>query len=284
MADEPVTDATNSTTEATQTDATAQTATTTSTTDQQTPPSGDQPNEAAADDAGATDPLGESGLLDGDDAAAAAAADGADESADGAGDSDGETVELTGAPEGDYELELPEGMALDSAALAEISPLAKELNLSNAGLAKLATEAMPVAQKMFSASLVQDVVAQRKDWEDQSRTLINGKGEVPASPIFQGDNYDAVMKAGARAIDRFTTDAAGQPILYPAAKTDPETGEAVDGTFREFLKTTGLGNHPAMMMFAYRAGVAIGEDSDFETHGTTPQTKLSREAKYYNKT
>ena len=261
MADEPVTDATNSVSQETPMDAPEQTNTNTSTTEETTPTSDDQP--AASDET-----------------AAEAGADDLDDTLISATEGEETAVELHGAPEGDYELELPEGTVLDADALATITPLAKELNLSNAGLSKLANEALPVAGQMFERAMVQDVVATRKGWADDARAYVQGGTltdgtAVEASPIFAGETMDAVTKTAARALDALTTDANGQPLMFPAAKADGSPG-----TFNDFLKTTGLGLHPAMIHFAFRAGKAISEDS-FERSGDTPQTKLSREEKYY---
>ncbi len=288
MADEPVTVETNST-PAIQTDAADQTATPTSTTEASNPTSESQPTSEVADASDtATDPLDAAGLL-GDDAAAsdpadADADDGTDDDGD-SGDQGDDAVVLHGAPEGDYEIELPEGMTLDKGALDEIAPLARELNLSNAGLSKLATEALPVAQKLFDRSMLESVLEVRRDYEADSRAYVQGGKlsdgtEITASSVFKGENMDAVTTTGARALDRFTSDEGGNPILFPGAKVDAE-GNKVPGTFRDFLKSTGLGLHPAMIHFAYRAGQAISEDNGFERSGDTPQSKLTREEKYF---
>lgn len=258
MADENQTEEQNSTPEAaTQTDAADQTASDTSTTE------GAEPK---AD--GEKDPLDEGGILDGDPNAKE-------------GDDAEQASDLIGAPEGDYELALPEGMTLDADALQEVTPLAKELNLSNAGLSKLASEAYPIVEKQVTGAMASQVVAQRKEWDSASRTLILGGKDaegkdVAPDPVFAGDNLDTVMSVAAKAIDRFAGD-----TLYPNVKFDQEKNEMVPGTFRDFLKTTGIGNHPAMVRAFYLAGKAISEDSDFHRTGDVPKAKLSREEKYY---
>lgn len=280
MADEQVTDATNSD-PAIQTDDAGATTTTTSTTGGTTPNSEGQPG----------DPLDGAGLLDGEggdgDAGDAAGADG-----DGSGDASGDDGEdgaaaLLGAPEGDYELALPDDATFTIAKddLDKLTPLAKEIGLSNAGLSRLATEGVPVIMDAVNRSMVSDVIETRKAWESDARALVQGGKlqdgtEVQASSVFAGENMDAVTTTAARAMDRFTKNADGTPILFPAAKVG-EDGQMVPGTFRDFLKTTGLGNHPGMVQFAYMAGKLLGEDSDFERGGDVAPTKLSREDKYY---
>lgn len=190
-----------------------------------------------------------------------------------------EAPAFIGAPEGDYELTLPDGMALDAEALAAFSPVAKEVGLSNEGLSRLASEAYPVVEAQVQKAQVAAVVAQRKEWETSARTAISGGKDaegnaVAADPIYAGDTHDAVMATAAKAIDRF-----GGNAVYPNAKF--ENGQMVDGTFRDFLKTTGLSQHPAMVRAFYLAGKSISEDSSFERSSNVQQTKVSREEKYY---
>lgn len=281
MADETVTDATNSEAAAIQTDASAATDTTTSTTET-TAPNSDSQQDAASDD------------LDGDtllgaDADAGADGEGGDDA--GEGDSDGdaggdEPAALLGAPEGDYELDLGEDATFDIAKddLDKITPLAKEIGLSNAGLSRLANETVPLIQGAVQRAMIADVVETRKAWENDARAFVQGGKladgtEIEASSLFAGETMETVTNTAARAIDRFTKDADGNPILFPGAKVGENGVEP--GTFRDWLKTTGMGNHPAMLQFAYLAGKMLGEDSDFERGGDVPQTKLTREQKYY---
>lgn len=274
MAEELQTDVTNS--EATQTGAPEATTSTTSTTDPQTDPAESQPN---ADDTPKDEPTGEVDLLDDQEDGLAGKREDAPE-----GDPDGEkpeAVEYIGAPEGDYELELPEGMALDEEALSAFAPTAKEVGLSNAGLSKLASEAYPVVEGQVQKAMIGQVVAQRKAWSDATRTAIAGGKDaegnvVKPDPVFSGSNQDEVMSTAAAAMDRFTNDASGQPIMFPGAKEDGS-----EGTFRDFLRSTGLSNHPAMVRFAYLAGRSISEDSNFHRSGDVPTAKLTREEKYY---
>lgn len=285
MADETQTAETNSD-QATQTDASAETTTTTSTTEPTTPNSEGPPSDPLdGDDLLAPGESDEDKAARETEEARRAALTDEERAAEDAEKAAAETP-LHGAPDGDYEIELPEGMSLDADALTEIAPLAKELNLSNKGLSLLAEKGLPVAQKMAERSMVEAVVATRKAWADDARAYVQGGKlqdgtDVPASPVFAGENIDAVTQTSRAAINRFASDEAGQPLMFPAAKINAETGEPEPGTFYDFLKTTGLANHPALLFVTYKVGKAIGEDSDFERSGDTPQSKLSREAKYF---
>lgn len=272
MAEEQVTDATNS--EATQTDAAEATASTTSTTDQtqtDSPPKAD----AASTDTEKTEtpPTEEKDALGDGDGVLTGKEEGEQD--------EGETNTYIGAPEGDYELSLPEGMTLDPDALGQIAPTAKEIGLSNDGLSRLASEAYPVVEGQVQKAMVQQVVAQRKAWADASKAAISGGTDaegnaIAPDPVYSGQTMDEVTATAASAMDRFTNDAAGQPLMFPGAKEDGS-----EGTFRDFLRSTGLTNHPAMVRFAYMAGRSISEDNDFHRSGDVPKGKLSREEKYY---
>jgi hypothetical protein len=254
--------------DATQTDATAT-----------SEPAGSTTEQPQAD----ADPLDAASTLGDTSAATAEGGDG-----EGGGDAGGEkggevggeaeAPALTGAPEGDYDLTglLPEGTTIDPDAMAKIAPTAKELNLSNAGLARIAAEGLPIVQGQVMSGIVGDVVAQRAAWDQATRASISGGKDasgaaIAADPAFGGKSFDDVSGIAAKALDRFAGDR-----MFPAAKADGS-----EGTFRDFLKTTGLGNHPAMMRFAYLAGSAISEDNDFQRGGGIPNTPKSREEKYY---
>ena len=143
-------------------------------------------------------------------------------------DKDGkdDNAALFGAPEGEYELALPEGMSLDAQALEEFTPTAKKFGLSNEGLTALASEAYPVVEKQVAKANVEAVVAQRKAWEDASRTAIGGGKDaagnaVAPDPVYGGENQETVMATAAKAIDRFAGDGPPEP---GAARSGGEVG------------------------------------------------------------
>jgi hypothetical protein len=176
-------------------------------------------------------------------------------------------AELFGAPEGDYTVALPEGFTLDTDALAAISPVAKELGLSDAGLSKFATvyaeTILPKLSEQFASSINAEVGQLRKDWATDARASVEGgknaAGEdVQPDAAFAGNKLPVVQQIAAKALDRFG-------------------GEG----FREFLAENGLGNHPKMVRFAYLAGSAISEDGEIVRGAGAPAAALTREDKYY---
>ncbi len=205
-----------------------------------------------------------------------APADGAQpEGEDGKTGDEGEppaNAALFGAPEegADYEISgLPEGVTIDAAALAAVTPLARELNLSSEGLSKLAgvyTESvLPGVVTQMQNDLAAQAAQVTKDWATDARASIvggqNAAGEtVEADPIYAGRSLAEVQQVSAKALDKLG-------------------GEG----FREFLDQHGLGNHPQMLRFAFAAGSAISEDQSFERGGGVPSAPLTREEKYYGK-
>lgn len=188
------------------------------------------------------------------------------------GDEPPANATLFGAPADDasYELSgLPDGITVDAEALAAVTPLARELNLSNEGLSKLAgvyTESvLPGVVKQMETDLQAQAAQVRKDWGTDARASITGginaAGErVEADPVFAGHSLAEVQQTAAKGLDRFG-------------------GEG----FREFLDAHGLGNHPQMVRFTFLAAKAISEDTNFERGAGVPSAPLTREEKYYGK-
>jgi hypothetical protein len=169
---------------------------------------------------------------------------------------DDERAALYGAPEGEYEMpELPEGMTVDTDALAAVTPIAKELNLSNEGMAKLvgvyATEIVPKVTDKVVEGIQRDVAAKHAEWAGQSVEM------VKTDEAFGGKSLKEVQQVAAKALDRFF---------------GPEA--------REYLQDSGLGNYPAMVKGMYLVGTQIAEDTSFDRGSTTPAPK-SRTEKYY---
>ncbi len=166
---------------------------------------------------------------------------------------------LFGVPEGEYKVDgLPEGTVIDDKAMAAVTPLAKELGLSNEGFSKLAnvyaSEVLPGVVEKYNDDLQREVAAQHAAWGQETVELIK------TDPVFKGNQLKDVQQVAAKTLDRFGGD-----------------------KFRSFLDETGLGNHPDMVRFAYLAGTAISEDTTFERGGAVSQPK-SRVDKYYGST
>ncbi|HBC5198779.1 TPA: peptidase [Serratia marcescens] len=126
------------------------------------------------------------------------------------------------APE-KYEFTPPEGQELDANALAVFEPIAKELGLSQEQAQKL-VDIYPQIQQQQAEAWSKQV----SDWGEQ----------VKADKEIGGDKFNASVGAAQRALDQF-----GNTEL------------------REYLNTSGLGNHPALVRFCAKVGKAMAEDT-----------------------
>jgi hypothetical protein len=125
------------------------------------------------------------------------------------------------APE-KYEFKLAEGVALNETAVAAFEPVARELDLSQEQADKLVEI---YAQQ--EAARVQQWTETVKGWTEAAK----------ADPEFGGPKMPENMGVAVRALKEY-----GSPEL------------------NELLDSFGIGNHPAFIRFAYRAGKALGED------------------------
>ncbi|WP_320745675.1 peptidase [Enterobacter cloacae] len=130
-----------------------------------------------------------------------------------------------GAPE-KYEFTAGEGVELDTEALKDFEPVARELNLTNEQAQKL-VDAYP---KILAGVQQRQVEAWQKQTEGWAET-------VKADKEIGGDKLTANLSAAQRALDQF-----GTPEL------------------KEYLNTTGLGNHPDLVKTFVKIGKAMSED------------------------
>ncbi|ECG3547392.1 peptidase [Salmonella enterica] len=131
-----------------------------------------------------------------------------------------------GAPE-KYEFKPAEGQELDTAALEQFEPIARELNLTNEQAQKMVdlygTKIMPMVQQQ-----------QAEAWQ---KTTEQWAADVKADKEIGGDKLTANLSSAQRALDLF-----GSPEL------------------KEYLEGTGLGNHPELVKTFIKIGKAMSED------------------------
>ncbi|WQY99898.1 peptidase [Salmonella phage VB_ST_SPNIS2] len=152
-----------------------------------------------------------------------------DKPADGdkpADKSDDKEQKPEGAPE-KYEFKPAEGQELDTSALEQFEPIARELNLTN-----------EQAQKMVDlyGSKIMPMV-QQQQVEAWQKTTEQWAADVKADKEIGGDKLTANLSAAQRALEQF-----GDPEL------------------KEYLDSTGLGNHPALVKAFIKVGKAMSED------------------------
>lgn len=130
-----------------------------------------------------------------------------------------------GAPE-KYEFTAGEGVELDTEALKDFEPVARDLNLTNEQAQKL-VDAYP---KILAGVQQRQAAA----WQAQTEQWA---ADVKADKEIGGDKLTANLSAAQRALDLF-----GGPVL------------------KEYLNTTGLGNHPELVKAFVKIGKAMSED------------------------
>lgn len=128
-----------------------------------------------------------------------------------------------GAPE-KYEFKAPEGKEYDSAVLESFSAAAKEANLTQDAAQKLLEKVAP----SLASRQQEQVEAIRNGWLESSKT----------DKEFGGEKLQENLGVAQKALESF-----GTPEL------------------RKLLDDTGMGNHPDVIRFMFRAGKAISEDT-----------------------
>lgn len=132
------------------------------------------------------------------------------------------------APAEDYELKFPEGVKVDAEQLKGFKEMAKGLGLKSDGAQKLVDFQLGREAAMLERA--------QKAWDAERTAWTEG---LRTDKEFGGEKYDANTAVARKAIEKFGT---------------PE--------FKAFLDKTGLGNHPEMVRFAFRAGRALAEDKN----------------------
>ena len=131
-----------------------------------------------------------------------------------------------GAPE-NYEFNMKVADApdeLDPEVVTAFGDVAKELDLSQDAAQKVLDKVAPVLQRR-QAQAVEEVKEERAN-------------DSKSDQEFGGESLDANLTVAKSALDTFGTDA-----------------------LKSLLSESGLGNHPEVIRFMYRAGKAISEDS-----------------------
>lgn len=130
-----------------------------------------------------------------------------------------------GVPE-KYEFTAAEGVDLDTEALKDFEPVARELNLTNEQAQKL-VDAYPKILAGVQQRQAEAWQAQTEEWA----------ATVKADKEIGGDKLTANLGVAQRALDTF-----GTPAL------------------KEYLNGTGLGNHPELVKAFVKVGKAMSED------------------------
>ncbi len=125
-----------------------------------------------------------------------------------------------------YDLKLPAGSLLDPARVEKISLYAKENKLSNEQAQKI-LERESDAQLDFLRRQNEELKAKAEQWI----------ADVASDPELGGDNSKEKIEIAHRNIKRHASPA-----------------------FQQILSSTGVGNHPEFLRYAYKNGLRDGED------------------------
>lgn len=192
---------------------------------------------------GDTTLLGADGKQDGDAAAKPGETGKETPNADGKDgkDGDGKAGDDAGKTDADKPIEytafdMPEGITIDEAALGRFTPLAQELKLDQAQAQKVVT--LYAEMQAEQGRAFADQVA---EWGDQTRN----DAEIG------GAKFEENLKVALTGLQSF-----GTPELT------------------NLLNQTGLGNHPEMIRFCHRVGMALQEDKTLQP-GAAGGAKLS---------
>ena len=113
---------------------------------------------------------------------------------------------------------------LDPEVLTAFGEVAKELDLPQEAAQKVLDKVAPVIQ----ARQAEQVEKARIEWAEESQS----------DEEFGGESFESNIEVAKSALNAFGTD-----------------------PFKQLLQESGLGNHPEVIRFMYRAGKAISEDS-----------------------
>lgn len=148
-----------------------------------------------------------------------------------------------------YDIKLPEGMAIDEKAMEALTPVFKDMKLTQAQVQKLAETYAPVMRAQQEAQQ-QEAIAmwnkQGEDWKAESLKMFG--------PSFKQD-----MAFVAKVRDRFGKDAVdekGQPIK------DAKGNKVNDLAL--LMEETKIGNNPVLLRVLRDIGKVLGEDKFVE--------------------
>lgn len=122
---------------------------------------------------------------------------------------------------------MPEGVNVAEDVLAEFTTNAKALGLKQEGAQALIDKLAPKIAAAQQAAIEAQMTKTREGWVDA----------LKSDPTLGGEKFEANMAIANKAFETF-----GSPEL------------------KELLGSTGLGDHPALVRWAYKVGSAISED------------------------
>lgn len=146
-------------------------------------------------------------------------------------------------PDSYEDFKSPDGLALDTEVLGDLKALGKELGLTQEN-----------AQKVFDLG----VKLQQRNTEAWQAQLTKWVGEAKADKEIGGEKFAENLGLAKQAMSKFAS-----------------------REFLEYLDTSGLGNHPALIKTFFKVGKAISDDS-FVPGGKNTGTRSLEDRLYGN--
>lgn len=141
-------------------------------------------------------------------------------------------------PEGDYTFELPEGMQPDTELLTNLTPVLKDLGLTQGQSQKLVSA--------YAEHVAKTSAASAEAWD---ATVTGWVGQAQADAEIGGEKFDATVADAQLALNKI-----GTPEL------------------RAFLDEYGGGNHPEVIRFMAKVGAMMKEDNPANAGGAAADT------------
>lgn len=140
----------------------------------------------------------------------------------------------------DYTFKAPDGVSLDESMVAEFTALAKDAKLP----ADKAQAVVDMGVKLMA-----------KQAEAHAAMVDGWVAEIKADKVLGGDKLPETLATAGKVYS-----------LLPAEES---------AKFKEYLNTTGLGNHPSMIRLLHAVGKSLSEDR-FVPGGNAPRTTSSK--------
>jgi hypothetical protein len=185
---------------------------------------------------------------------------------DGSQGGEGENgAEADPVPEGDYELELPEGVTLDAELLGEATPILKEAGLGS----KAASKFVPLVEKIQAQTAE---AVQKQIVDTHQTTIADWTKETLADPELGGRNWTQTQENVARALDSFVGPKEIEVEVDGKMVKQPQP-------FRQLLDETGIGNNIHLIRAFAAIGKAMGEETNFaraSAGGSAPKSRAEQ--------
>ena len=162
-----------------------------------------------------------------------------------------------------YELKLPENSHLEATVTERTDAIARELGLSNEAAQKVLEFAHTELGTAVDKAVAAKIALHQPGGAEWAKMVEGWKGETLADPFL-----------GSTPEEREASVAKGELVLARFTEAHPQDAQA----FKDFLKTSGLANHPSAVRFLVYLGRSASEDTlvvpDGQGVGSSDEVRL----------